>query len=194
MSTLALLPAVAAGLVEPGALTVVAVSGTSGAGRSLKPHLLAAEVMGSSSAYSVGGTHRHTPEIEQSLGRVTDQAVHVSFTPVLVPMTRGILATCTAPLAAELDPDAARDVYAQAYGAEPFVRLLPPTVWPTTKAVQASNRVDLQVAVDEDAGVLVVVAAMDNLTKGTAGGAVQSMNLALGLPETTGLPLLGVAP
>ena len=194
VSTLAVLPAVAAGLVDPGSVTVVAVSGTSGAGKSLKPHLLSAEVMGSSSAYSVGGTHRHTPEIEQSLRRVTDRDVHVSFTPVLVPMTRGILATCTAPLSADLDLDRAREVYAEAYGAEPFVHLLPPTVWPTTKAVQASNRVDLQLAVDRDAGVLVVVAAMDNLTKGTAGGAIQSANLALGLPEATGLPLIGIAP
>ncbi len=194
VSTLALLPAVAAGLVDPGSVTVVAVSGTSGAGKSLKPHLLSAEVMGSSSAYSVGGTHRHTPEIEQSLRRVTDLDVHVSFTPVLVPMTRGILATCTAPLRTDLGLDRAREVYAQAYESEPFVHLLPPSVWPTTKAVQASNRVDLQVAVDGDAGVLVVVAAMDNLTKGTAGGAIQSMNLALGLPETTGLPLIGIAP
>jgi N-acetyl-gamma-glutamyl-phosphate reductase len=194
VSTLALLPAVAAGLVDPGAVTVVAVSGTSGAGKSLKSHLLAAEVMGSSSAYSVGGLHRHTPEIEQSLRRVTDRSVHVSFTPVLVPMSRGILATCTASLAGDQDADRARDVYAQAYDPEPFVHLLPEGVWPTTKAVQASNRVDLQVAVDADAGVLVVVAAMDNLTKGTAGGAVQSMNIALGLPETTGLPMVGVAP
>jgi N-acetyl-gamma-glutamyl-phosphate reductase len=194
VSTLALLPAVAAGLVDPGAVTVVAVSGTSGAGKSLKSHLLAAEVMGSSSAYSVGGLHRHTPEIEQSLRRVTDREVHVSFTPVLVPMSRGILATCTAPLTGDLDLEQAREAYAQAYDPEPFVHLLPPAAWPTTKAVQASNRVDLQVAVDPDAGVLVVVAAMDNLTKGTAGGAVQSMNIALGLPETTGLPTVGVAP
>jgi N-acetyl-gamma-glutamyl-phosphate reductase len=191
---LALLPAVAAGLVDPGAATVVAVSGTSGAGKSLKPHLLAAEVTGSASAYSVGGTHRHTPEIEQSLRRVTDLDVHVSFTPVLVPMSRGILATCSAPLSGDLDLDRALEVYGQAYGSEPFVQLLPAGVWPTTKAVQASNRVDLQVAVDRDAGVLVVVAAMDNLTKGTAGGAIQSANLALSLPETTGLPLIGVAP
>jgi N-acetyl-gamma-glutamyl-phosphate reductase len=194
VSTLALLPAVAAGLVDPGAITVVAVSGTSGAGKSLKPHLLATEVSGSATAYSVGGTHRHTPEIEQSLRLVTDRDVHVSFTPVLVPMSRGILATCTAPLTGELDLERVRDVYEQAYGPEPFVHLLPPPVWPTTKAVQASNRVDVQVAVDPDAGVLVIVAAMDNLTKGTAGGAVQSMNIALGLPETTGLPMVGVAP
>jgi N-acetyl-gamma-glutamyl-phosphate reductase len=194
VSTLALLPAVAAGLVDAGAITVVAVSGTSGAGKSLKPHLLAAEVMGSSSAYSVGGTHRHTPEIEQSLRRVTDRDVHVSFTPVLVPMSRGILATCTAPLIGHLDAQQVREAFARAYDDEPFVHLLPQPVWPTTKAVQASNRVDLQVTVDPDAGVLVVVAAMDNLTKGTAGGAVQSMNIAVGLPESTGLPMVGVAP
>ena len=112
VSSLALLPAVAAGLVDPSAITVVAVSGTSGAGKSLKPHLLSAEVMGSTSAYSVGGTHRHTPEIVQSLRLVTDRDVRVSFTPVLVPMTRGILATCTAPLSADVDLDRAREVYA----------------------------------------------------------------------------------
>ena len=191
VSTLALLPAVRAGLVDSSALVVVAVSGTSGAGRSPKPHLLGAEVMGSASAYGVGGVHRHTPEIEQNLAQVTDQSVSVSFTPVLAPMARGILATCSAPATGTTDP---RGVYEAVYGEEPFVHLLPAGQWPQTQATLGANTVQLQVTRDERAGRVVIVAAMDNLTKGTAGGAVQCMNLALGLDETTALPLTGVAP
>ena len=193
VATLALVPALAAGLVEPD-VVVVAVSGTSGAGKSLKPHLLGSEVMGSVSAYGVGGTHRHTPEIAQNLGRVTGSAVRVSFTPVLAPMPRGILATCSAPLKSEVDGQAIRLAYEKSYQDEPFVHLLPDGVWPSTAAVLGSNAVQLQATADADAGRLVAVAAIDNLTKGTAGGAIQSMNLALGLPETTGLTTVGVAP
>jgi N-acetyl-gamma-glutamyl-phosphate reductase len=190
-ATLALFPALAAGLVEP-EVVVTAVSGTSGAGKSLKPHLLGAEVMGSLSAYGVGGAHRHTPEIVQNLSVVAGRTVGVSFTPVLAPLPRGILATCTA----RTDATAAEvvEAYAKAYADEPFVHLLPEGSWPTTAATLGANTVQLQVTVDPDARRLVAVAAIDNLTKGTAGGAVQSMNLALGLPETTGLPLTGVAP
>jgi N-acetyl-gamma-glutamyl-phosphate reductase len=189
--SLALAPALAHGLVEP-EVVVVAVSGTSGAGRSLKPHLLGSEVMGSATAYGVGGRHRHTPEIAQNLTAVARRPVTVSFTPVLAPMPRGILATCTAPLASG-GPDV-RAAYAESYDGEPFVHLLPEGSWPTTGATLGGNAVHLQVTVDADAGRLVAVAAEDNLTKGTAGGAVQCMNLALGLPETTGLSTLGVAP
>jgi N-acetyl-gamma-glutamyl-phosphate reductase len=192
-ASLALAPALAAGLTEPD-VVVVAVSGTSGAGRSLKPHLLASEVMGSASAYGVGGTHRHTPEIAQNLGRIAQTPVAVSFTPVLAPMPRGILATCSAPAKSEVDTEAVRAAYEKAYRDEPFVHLLPDGAWPTTAAVLGSNAVQLQVTVDDDARRLVVVAAIDNLTKGTAGAAVQSMNLALGLPETAGLSTVGVAP
>lgn len=191
--TLALAPAFAAGLAEPEA-TIVAVTGTSGAGRSLKPHLLGSEVMGSASAYGVGGAHRHTPEFGQNLGAVAGRPVTVSFTPVLAPMPRGILTTASAPLAAGVDADAVRVAYEKAYAAEPFVQLLPAGAWPTTAATLGSNNVQLQVTVDVDAGRLVAVAAIDNLTKGTAGGGVQSMNIALGLPETAGLPTVGVAP
>jgi N-acetyl-gamma-glutamyl-phosphate reductase len=192
-AVLALVPAVAGGLVEPD-VVVVAVSGTSGAGKAPKPHLLAAEVMGSASAYGVAGAHRHTPEITQTLSVVAGQPVTVSFTPVLVPMPRGILATCTAPLAPGVGASAVRAAYVDAYGREPFVHLLPEGYWPTTAAVLGANVVHLQVAVDVDAGRLVAVAAVDNLAKGTAGAAIQSMNLALGLPETTGLTTVGVAP
>jgi N-acetyl-gamma-glutamyl-phosphate reductase len=191
VSTLALLPAVQAGLVDASALVVVAVSGTSGAGRSPKPHLLGAEVMGSASAYGVGGVHRHTPEIEQNLAAVTGGPVSVSFTPVLAPMPRGILATCSAPATGRADP---REVYAAAYDEEPFVHLLPAGQWPQTQATLGANTVQLQVTTDERARRVVVVAAMDNLTKGTAGAAVQCMNLAVGLDETLALPLVGVAP
>lgn len=191
--SLAMAPALAAGLVEPDVLAV-AVSGVSGAGRGLKPHLLAGEVLGSASAYGVGGAHRHTPEIAQNLGRVADAPVTVSFTPVLAPMARGILATCSAPAREGVDAAAARKTYADAYATEPFVHLLPDGTWPATSATLGGNAVHLQVTVDADAGRLVVVAAVDNLTKGTAGAAVQSMNLALGFPETTGLSTVGVAP
>jgi N-acetyl-gamma-glutamyl-phosphate reductase len=191
--TLAMAPALAAGLVEPD-VVIVAASGTSGAGKSVKPHLLGSEVMGAASAYGVGGVHRHTPEMMQNLAQAAGQPVSVSFTPTLVPMSRGILATCSAKLTAGTDTAAARAAYEKAYADEPFVHLLPEGQWPTTAAVLGANTVQLQLAVDPDAGRLVVVAAVDNLTKGTAGGALQCANIALGLPETTGLPVVGVAP
>jgi N-acetyl-gamma-glutamyl-phosphate reductase len=191
--TLALAPALAVGLIEPD-VVIVAASGTSGAGKSARPHLLGSEVMGSASAYGVGGVHRHTPEMMQNLSQAAGAPVSVSFTPTLVPMSRGILATCSAKLAPGIDDAAARVAYEKAYADEPFVHLLPEGQWPTTAAVLGANTVQLQLAIDPDAGRLVVVAAVDNLTKGTAGGALQCANLALGLPETTGLPLVGVAP
>ncbi|PWJ25398.1 N-acetyl-gamma-glutamyl-phosphate reductase [Branchiibius hedensis] len=193
-TSLALAPAFAAGLVAPRDVVIVAASGTSGAGKSLKPHLLGAEVMGSMSPYGVGGVHRHTPEIEQNLSLAAGQPVSVSFTPTLAPMPRGILATCSAPLADGVGLAQVREVYEKAYGSEAFVHLLPEGQWPTSGAVLGSNNVQLQVAVDDRVGRLVVISAIDNLTKGTAGGAVQSMNLALGLEETLGLPTTGVAP
>lgn len=188
---LALLPAVAAGLVEPD-VTVVAVSGTSGAGRAAKVDLLGSEVIGSARAYNIAGAHRHTPEIAQGLRTVTDRPVTVSFTPVLIPTSRGILATCTARTAAPLSQ--IRAAYEKAYAEEPFVHLLPEGQLPRTGAVVGSNAAQLAVAVDADAGVLVAICAIDNLVKGTAGAAVQSMNLALDWPETEGLSVVGVAP
>ena len=193
VTSLALAPAVAAGLIEPD-VVVVAASGTSGAGKKPAAHLLGSEVMGNVTAYGVGGVHRHTPEIVQNLSALTDQTVRVSFTPVLVPMPRGILTTCSAPLAPGVGPDVVKETYLKAYDAEPFVRLLPEGQWPQTKAVHGSNACHLQVTVDQAAGRLVAVGVIDNLTKGTAGGAVQSMNLALGLDETLGLGAVGVAP
>jgi N-acetyl-gamma-glutamyl-phosphate reductase len=203
---MALAPLLAAGLAEPRDIVIVAASGTSGAGRSPSAAPLATEVMGAVSAYQVGGTHRHTPEIEQALagaagGRDGRQAaagagrVSVSFTPMLAPMARGILATCTARLTgvAPVPPDL-RAALAGAYQGEPFVQLLPEGRWPATGATVGSNAVQLQAAADAHAGRAVVVAALDNLGKGAAGQAVQAANLMLGLPETAGLTAQGVAP
>ena len=192
--TLALAPALQAGIVDGHDVVVVAPTGPSGAGKSLKPHLLGSELMGSASAYGVGGVHRHVPEMLQNFRKLGALAPTVSFTPVLVPMSRGILATVTAPLADPTTTDAVRAAYADAWADEPFVHLLPEGLWPQTQSVVGSNHVHVQVAVDTAANRLVAVAALDNLTKGTAGGAVQSMNLALGLPETLGLTAMGVAP
>ena len=192
VSTLAMAPAVAAGLVDSTDIVVVAASGTSGAGKAPKPHLLGSEVMGSATAYGVGGTHRHTPEIVQNLSALTDGTVKVSFTPLLVPMPRGILATCSAPTT--VTAEEAYAAYEKAFADEPFIHLLPPGLWPQTKSVLGSNAVHVQVTVDEEAGRLVAVAAVDNLAKGTGGAAVQCMNLALGLDETTGLSTIGLAP
>ena len=193
VSTLTLAPAVAAGLVHPD-VVVVAASGTSGAGKAAKPHLLGSEVMGNASAYGVGGTHRHTPEIVQNLSGLTDERVRVSFTPVLVPMPRGILATASASVHDGVTADDLRAAYEKAYADEPFVFLLPEGQWPATKSVIGSNSVHLQVTLDEAAGRMVAVGAVDNLAKGTGGAAVQCMNLALGLPEATGLTTVGLAP
>ncbi|MFV2022176.1 N-acetyl-gamma-glutamyl-phosphate reductase [Micromonospora sp. LOL_023] len=188
--TLALAPLIAAGAVEPADVVVVAASGTSGAGRAAKTHLLASEVMGSLSPYKVGA-HQHVPEIKQATG-----ATSLSLTPVLAPMPRGILATVTSrPAGGVADPAAAaREALTAAYVDEPFVHLLPAGSWPATAATLGSNACHLQVGTDIDSGRVIVTSAIDNLGKGAAGQAVQCANLMLGLPETTGLTALGVAP
>jgi N-acetyl-gamma-glutamyl-phosphate reductase len=209
---LALAPLVAAGLVAPDDVVVVAASGTSGAGRTLRTDLLGSEVMGSVSAYQVAGAHRHTPEIEQALAElmtcqergtpagahtagVPSTAVRVSFTPLLVPMPRGILATAMARLTSErTDTAALRAALTARYADEAFVCVLPDGRWPSTAAVAGSNGVHVQVAADPRAGRAVAVAAIDNLGKGAAGQAIQNANLMLGLPETAGLSSVGVAP
>ena len=193
VATLALLPGLAEQLVEPD-LTVAAVTGTSGAGKAPKPNLIGSEVMGALSPYGVGGVHRHNPEMVQNLTAVTGEPVRLSFTPILAPLPRGILATCTAPLKPGVTVDQIRAAYETTYADEPFTHLLPENVWPSTAMTLAANTTLLQVTVDPDAQRMVAVAALDNLTKGTAGGAVQSTNLALGLAEETGLPLTAVAP
>ncbi|MFJ2258781.1 N-acetyl-gamma-glutamyl-phosphate reductase [Streptomyces sp. NPDC087844] len=191
--TLALVPAYTAGLAENEAV-VVAASGTSGAGKAPKTHLLGSEVMGSMSPYGVGGGHRHTPEMIQNLGAVAGGPVTVSFTPTLAPMSRGILATCSARARPGVTAESVRAAYEKAYADEPFVFLLPEGQWPATASVHGSNAVQVQVAYDGAAGRIIAISAIDNLTKGTAGGAVQSMNIALGLDEATGLSTIGVAP
>ncbi|MFI7896251.1 N-acetyl-gamma-glutamyl-phosphate reductase [Streptomyces sp. CACIS-1.16CA] len=191
--SLALFPVYEAGIAEPEAV-IVAASGTSGAGKAAKPHLLGSEVMGSMTPYGVGGGHRHTPEMIQNLSAAAGQPVTVSFTPTLAPMPRGILATCSAKAKSGVSAESLRAVYEKAFADEPFVDLLPEGQWPATASVYGSNAVQIQVAYDPAAGRIVVVAAIDNLAKGTAGGALQSMNIALGLPEDTGLSTIGVAP
>ncbi|MFG2131281.1 N-acetyl-gamma-glutamyl-phosphate reductase [Streptomyces sp. NPDC048751] len=192
-ATLALFPAYAAGLAANEAV-IVAASGTSGAGKAPKPHLLGSEVMGSMSPYGVGGGHRHTPEMIQNFSAAAGERVSVSFTPTLAPMPRGILATCSAKATDGVTADSLRAAYEKTYADEPFVHLLPEGQWPATASVYGSNAVQVQVAYDEAAGRIIAISAIDNLTKGTAGGAVQSMNIALGLDETTGLSTIGVAP
>ncbi len=207
--TLALQPGVAQHVVDASDVVAVLAVGYSGAGRSLKPNLLAAEALGNLAPYAVGGTHRHIPEIEQNLFSAggPDTVVGLSFTPVLVPTSRGILATVTAPLAHELrdlPTDQARarvrGAWADAYADEPLVHLLPEGTWPTGAQVTGSAAATVQVDLDPRAGVpgdggrVVAICAIDNLGKGTAAAAVQSLNLALGLPESRGLTTVGVAP
>ncbi|WP_209323172.1 N-acetyl-gamma-glutamyl-phosphate reductase [Brevibacterium renqingii] len=209
--TLGLASLIQAGLAAPAGLNAVLANGVSGAGKALKPHLTAAEVLGDASPYGTGGTHRHVPEIEQNLNGVlgadaAEGPTRISFTPTLVPMARGILATITADLGEAVartaeglvDATALKDqlsqAFAQAYGDEPFVRLLPEGQWPHTSATTGSNMAHIQFTVDERANKILVVVALDNLVRGTAGQALQSIHLALGLDETTALPLEGVAP
>ncbi len=192
--TLGLQPGVAAGVIEADDVVAVLANGYSGAGRSLKPHLLASEALGAAAPYAVGGTHRHIPEIRQNLQVAGAPGVTISFTPTLVPMSRGILATATARLTPGTDPATVRAAWVRAYADEPFVHLLPDGQWPSTAMTLGANTALVQVAVDEAAGRVVTVTAIDNLVKGTAGAAIQSLNLALGLPETAGLITEGVAP
>jgi len=192
--TLALAPAIRAGVVQSTDLVSVLAVAPSGAGKALKPHLLASELMGSASAYGVGGVHRHVPEIQQNLRGAGAAQVSISFTPVLVPMSRGILATSTATLEPGVSAGDVRAAYEAAYANEPFVHLLPEGEFPRTADTVGANTALIGLAVDSDADRLVVVSAIDNLAKGTAGAAVQSANIALGLPETAGLTVNGVAP
>lgn len=192
--TLGIQPGVAAGVLDARDLVAVLAVGYSGAGKALKPHLLASEALGAAQPYGMAGAHRHVPEIVQNLTAAGAEEVRLSFSPVLVPMSRGILATVTAPVADGVTDAALRGIWEAAYADEPFVEVLPEGVWPTTASVLGANTALVQVALDARAGRAVAVAAIDNLVKGTAGGALQSLNLALGLPETLGLPTNGVAP
>lgn len=191
-NALALAPLIAHGLVDPSDIVIVAASGTSGAGRSAKVNLLGSEVMGSMSPYKIGGTHQHTPEIEETLQGLTEKKVALNFTPMLAPMSRGILATVTVP--SEHSESALRDAFASWYADEPFITVLPEGQMPTTAAVYGSNSVQLQVAMDNHTGRAVVVITIDNLVKGAAGQAVQNANLMHSFTETAGLSQIGVAP
>lgn len=187
-------PLLAADLVDPTDIVVVAASGTSGAGRKPSVGLLASEVSGSVGAYKAGGVHQHIPEIEQALTGVSGSQVTVSFTPLLAPMSRGILATTTARLAPGTTTEELRDVLHDAYAAEPFVTLAPPGVWPASGWTAGGNGVVVQAAADAHSGRAVVVSAIDNLIKGAAGQALQNANIMFDLPETSGLTAAGVAP
>lgn len=192
---LSLAPGIAAGVIEAQDIVSVLAVGPSGAGKATKTHLLGAELMGTANPYAVGGIHRHIPEIQQALrgaGAVGEPTI--SFTPVLVPMSRGILATSVARLVPGTSAAQLRAAWEDAYAAEPFVHLLPEGQFPRTADTLGANTCLIGLAVDEAVGRVVVVAALDNLAKGTAGAAIQSANIALGLPETTGLSLNGVAP
>ncbi|MCZ9347727.1 N-acetyl-gamma-glutamyl-phosphate reductase, partial [Streptomyces sp. TRM76130] len=158
--SLALFPAYTAALAEPEAV-IVASSGTSGAGKAPKPHLLGSEVMGSMSPYGVGGVHRHTPEMIQNLSAAAGERVSVSFTPTLAPMPRGILATCSAKARPGATAESVRAAYREAYADEPFVHLLPEGQWPATASVHGSNAVQVQVAYDAAVGRIIAISAID---------------------------------
>ncbi|HJA04397.1 MAG TPA: N-acetyl-gamma-glutamyl-phosphate reductase [Candidatus Microbacterium stercoravium] len=192
--SLSLVPGVSAGVIESHDIVSVLAVGPSGAGKSLKPHLLGAELLGTANPYAVGGTHRHIPEIQQALRAAGATDPRVSFTPVLVPMARGILATTTARIANDATDAQIRAAWEDAYGDEVFVQLLPEGQQPRTADVTGANTALMSVTIDRAADRVVIVAAVDNLAKGTAGAAIQSMNIALGLDETTALTTNGVAP
>ena len=192
--TLALAPLLASGIVSPSDVSSVLAVGSSGAGRSLRSDLLGSELIGSARPYAVGGTHRHLPEIRQNFAHASGHEVSVSLTPVLVPMSRGILATCSAVLLHPRTVEEIRDVLAEAYANDVCVSVYDVGSLPSTGDVLGSNTVALGVAVDKSVNRVIVVAAIDNLVKGTAGAAVQCLNLVCGFPETQGLSLDGFAP
>lgn len=193
--TLGLVPLVRAGLLDATALSAVLPVGYSGAGRTAKQHLLFSEAHGSAVPYGIGGTHRHIPEILQNLRRAgAPGELRLTFTPVLVPMSRGILAVMNAPVAPGITTGDLLEALEAQYGDEPFLTVLEEGQVPSTGQVQGANTVRIGAAVDRRSGQATVITALDNLVKGTAGAAIQSLNLALGLPETTGLPRTGLTP
>ncbi|QAY60836.1 N-acetyl-gamma-glutamyl-phosphate reductase [Microbacterium protaetiae] len=192
--SLSIAPGIAAGVIDPTDLVSVLAVGPSGAGKSLKPHLLGSEILGSANPYAVGGVHRHIPEVKQALRAAGAAEVHLSFTPVIVPMARGILATSSAPITPGASDADIRAAWEHAYGEERFVQLLPEGTYPRTADVIGANTALLGLHIDRDVNRVTIVAAVDNLVKGTAGAAVQSMNIALGLDEGRALTVNGVAP
>jgi N-acetyl-gamma-glutamyl-phosphate reductase len=187
---LGIAPAVSIADIED--VVVVAASGTTGAGRSAKINLIASEVMGSLTSYKFGGVHQHTPEIEEAITRSTGNSSKISFTPILAPMPRGILATITMKLNPGVSSAQVSGVYEKAYADEEFVQLLPEGQMPKTSSVLGSNFVAMQVAVDEHTNRLIVSVAIDNLVKGAAGQAIQNANIICGFPENLGLTAQGI--
>jgi N-acetyl-gamma-glutamyl-phosphate reductase len=191
-TAIALGTAPAAKIADVSDVVVVAASGTTGAGRSAKINLIASEVMGSLTSYKFGGVHQHTPEIEEAITRCTGISAKVSFTPILAPMPRGILATITMKLLVGVSKEQVRQAYELSYSKEQFISLLPEGVMPKTSAVLGSNFVAMQVAVDEHTNRLVISVALDNLVKGAAGQAIQNANIICGLVENLGLTGQGI--
>lgn len=188
--SLAIAPAIKDGLIDSSDIVVVAASGTTGAGRTSKVDLSASEIMNSLKSYKFGGVHQHTPEIEESLSEISGEKVKLSFTPILAPMPRGILATVTA--VTKGDVERVRATYTSAYEAEEFVTLLPEGVLPETSSLIGSNGAQLQIAVDSHTSRLIVSIAIDNLGKGAAGQALQNGNLVCGFQENLGLTSMGI--
>ena len=187
---LSLAPAISADAIDCADIVVVAASGTTGAGRTNKVNLSASEIMNSMTSYKFGGVHQHTPEIEETLTSISSKAVKISFTPILAPMPRGILATVTA--RTEQDEQSLRDIYSRAYKDEPFITVLPAGQLPETSSLTGSNGIQIQLAVDPHTSRLVISAAIDNLGKGAAGQALQNANLIAGFDETLGLTAMGI--
>lgn len=183
----AIAPSVARNIVDSSDVVAVAASGTTGAGRTPSVRLMASEVMGSLTSYKFGGTHQHTPEIEEALDLLTEQEVKVSFTPILAPMPRGILATVTARLNGAHKIEDIRETYENFYSESPFVKLLPEGQIPQTSDVINTNNVYIQIAIDSHTQRLVVSSALDNLGKGAASQAIQNANIMCGLAPETGL-------
>jgi N-acetyl-gamma-glutamyl-phosphate reductase len=187
---LAAAPAARAGLIDTGDLVVVAASGTTGAGRSAKINLSASEIMNSMTSYKFGGVHQHTPEIEETLSAISGNVTKVSFTPILAPMPRGILATITAKSSA--DEESLRSLYRKTYAQEKFVQLLEPGFLPETSSLIGCNSVHMQVAIDSHTSRAIISVAIDNLGKGAAGQALQNANIMCGLDESVGLDVIGI--
>lgn len=191
-TAIALGTAPAADFADISDVVVVAASGTTGAGRTAKVNLIASEVAGSLSSYKFGGVHQHTPEIEEALTKITGLQSRISFTPILAPMPRGILATITLKLTKDVDTKSAHNHYSTYFADSDFVSILPEGHLPKTAALTGSNMAQIQVAVDHHAKRLIVSCAIDNLGKGAAGQAIQNANLMCGLAQTTGLQTMGL--
>ena len=191
-TAIALSIAPALSLINAEDIVVVAASGTTGAGRSAKVNLLGSEVMNNLTSYKFGGIHQHTPEIEQILSSISRESVKISFTPVLAPMPRGILATVTAQLTQQSSAEQIREIYQAFYSGSKFVKVLPVGSMPMTSAVLGTNNAQIQIAVDEHVNRLLISAVIDNLGKGAAGQAIQNANLMCDLAEDAGLEILGV--